>query len=60
LAIEKLEEYERKGVLNIWLIDPRLSKMSIYSNGDLHEVRGDAITTSDGQIELTREEIFQD
>src|SRR5436190_21345832 len=46
-AIEKLEEYEGKGVPNIWLIDPRLRKMSIYSNGDLHEVRTDLIATGD-------------
>ena len=58
--LEKLEEYERKGIPNIWLIDPRLQKMSVYANGDLHEIRNDVISTSDGQIAITREEIFRD
>jgi Uma2 family endonuclease len=59
-TLEKLEEYERKGVPNIWLIDPRLQKMSVYSNGDLREIRNDVISTHDGQIAITREEIFRD
>src|SRR5947207_1778357 len=59
VTLEKLEEYERKGVPNIWLIDPRLQKMSVYSNGDLREIRDDVISTRDGQIALTRAEIFK-
>jgi len=59
-VMEKLEEYDRKGVPNIWLIDPRLRKMSVYLNGALNEVRGDSITTTgDPRFELTRDEIFQ-
>jgi len=59
--MEKLEEYDRKGVPNIWLIDPRLRKMAIYSNGVLNEVRGDRIaTTGDPYLELSRDEIFQE
>jgi len=60
--MEKLEEYHRKGVPNIWLIDPRLRTMSTYSGGDLQEVRGDILATATGetQLELTREEIFQE
>jgi Uma2 family endonuclease len=59
--VEKLEEYERKGVANIWVIDPRLRKMSIYAAGALTEVRGDVIaTTGEPRLELTRAEIFQD
>lgn len=63
-VIEKLEEYESKGVPNIWLIDPRLRKMSVYSGGDLHEVRGDVIVTAAAAgstpLELTRGEIFHE
>lgn len=59
LTLEKLEEYERKGIPNIWLIDPRLKKMSVFSNGSLREIRDGVISTSDQQIGLTREEIFQ-
>ena len=59
VTLEKLDEYERKGVPNIWLIDPRLQKISVYSNGSLREIRDDIVSTSDGQIELTRQEIFQ-
>jgi Uma2 family endonuclease len=56
--IERLEEYAQKGVLNIWVIDPRLRTMSIYSEGALQEIRGDVIATSDPRLELTRQEIF--
>jgi Uma2 family endonuclease len=58
--MEKLEEYDRKGVPNIWLIDPRLRKMAVYSSGVLNEVRRDLIaTTGDPLLELTRDDIFQ-
>lgn len=59
--MEKLEEYERKGVPNIWLFDPRLRKMAVYANGGLTEIRGDRIaTTGEPLLELAREEIFRD
>src|SRR5215813_6378353 len=32
-VMEKLDEYDRKGVANIWLIDPRLRTMAVYSGG---------------------------
>jgi Uma2 family endonuclease len=57
-TLEKLEEYAAKGVPNIWLIDPRLQWISVYTAGNLDLVKGDKISTSDG-IELTRDEIFQ-
>jgi Uma2 family endonuclease len=56
--LEKLEEYAAKGVPNIWLIDPRLQRISVYTGGNLELLKGDRISTSDG-IELTRDEIFQ-
>lgn len=57
--MEKLEEYDQKGVPNIWMIDPRLQKISVYSNGVLREVRGDVIATGDPRLEITRAEVFQ-
>jgi len=57
--MEKLEEYEQKGVRNIWLIDPRLRKMSVYADGALTEIRGDIIAAGEPRLELTRAEIFQ-
>ena len=57
--MEKLEEYAQKGVPNIWLIDPRLQTMSVYSQGALREIRSDVIATGDPRLELTREEIFR-
>ena|SRR5450432_717120 len=58
--MEKLEEYARKGVPNIWVIDPRLRTIAVYSSGTLNEVRGDRVaTTGDPCLELTRDEIFQ-
>jgi len=59
--MEKLAEYERKGVPNIWLIDPRLRTMAIYADGVLTEIRDGRIATAgDPCIELTADEIFQD
>ena|SRR5689334_24274135 len=58
-VIEKLEEYEEKGVKNIWLIDPRLRKMFVYSGGTLQEIHGDTVATENPRLELTRDEIFR-
>jgi len=59
--MEKLEEYDRKGVPNIWLIDPRLRKTAVYSSGVLNEIRGGLIATNcDPGLELSSDEIFQD
>jgi Uma2 family endonuclease len=59
-TMEKLEEYDRKGVPNIWLIDPRLRRIAVYSDGALKEVRVDRlVTTGEPSIELTRDEIFK-
>jgi len=60
-TMERLEEFDRKGVPNIWVIDPRLLTVSIYSNGVLNEIRGARIATAgDPCLELTRDEIFRD
>ena len=60
-TIERLEEFDRKGVPNIWVIDPRRRTVSVYANGVLHEVRGASIATAgDPCLELTRDEIFRD
>ena len=57
--MEKLAEYEAKGVPNIWLIDPRLEQIATYRDGALVQVHGDRITTAEGNIELTRQQVFQ-
>src|ERR1017187_3422883 len=56
--IEKLDEYSRKGVANIWLIDPRLEKMFTFRSANLQEVQ-DIIATDDPRIELTRAEVCE-
>lgn len=58
LVIEKLREYDRQGVPNIWLIDPRLQTLSIYCHPVLHEIEGETIDTGDGQVSLSRSDIF--
>ena len=59
-TMERLEEFDRKGVPNIWVIDPRLRTIAVYSNFALNEVRSDRVaTTGDPCLELTRDEIFQ-
>ena len=60
VVIEKLKEYDRKGVPNIWLIDPRLRLMSVYRALTLLEIESDLIATADGSVALTRAEIFAD
>lgn len=57
-VIEKLKEYARKGVKNIWLIDPRLRLLYSYSLPVLVEIEGETISTADGSVELSRNEIF--
>ena len=57
-VLERLEDFRRKGVGNIWLIDPRRKTMAVYSRRTLQEVEGDAIMTEDQQVWLSRSEIF--
>jgi Uma2 family endonuclease len=57
--IEKLGEYDTKGVKHIWVIDPRLETMSVYSDGVLKLVPGDTLATDSPRLELSREEIFR-
>src|SRR5450432_594502 len=53
-TMERLEEFDRKGVPNIWVIDPRLRTVSVYSGGALNENRGALIaTTGEPRLELT-------
>jgi Uma2 family endonuclease len=58
VVIEKLREYANKGVPNIWLIDPRLRLLCVYSGAALVEIEGEVIATADGAVELSRSEIF--
>lgn len=53
-VLEKLAEYEAKGVPHIWIVDPRLKLMSEYHSGDLKRVD----TFRAGGIELSSAEIF--
>ena len=60
-VMERLEEFDRRGVPNIWVIDPRLRTIAVYASGALNEVRGDRVATKgDPCLELTRDEIFRD
>jgi Uma2 family endonuclease len=58
LVTEKLREYDRKGVRNIWLIDPRLQTVSVYRHPVLHKIDGETIDTADRQVSLSRSDIF--
>jgi Uma2 family endonuclease len=58
-VLEKLKEYAAFGIPNIWLFDPELPAMFVFRGNALIEIEGDVITTIDGAIELTREEIFR-
>ena len=54
-VMAKLAEYEQAGVSHVWLIDPQLNQLSVYSRGNLTAV--DAFTTPEG-VTLTPEEVF--
>lgn len=56
-VMEKLVEYEAKGVRNIWLIDPRLEQMFEFGSGAL--TLADRLQTGDGAVTLSRAEVFQ-
>jgi Uma2 family endonuclease len=58
LVIEKLREYDRQGVRNIWLIDPRLKMLSVYRHPVLHEIDGETIDADDRRVSLSRSDIF--
>lgn len=58
-VVEKLTEYEAKGIRNIWLIDPRLELVSVFKQGALVPVHGDSVRAEQPDVELTRAEIFQ-
>jgi len=53
-VLEKLAEYESKGVPHVWIVDPRLKLMSVYQSGDLKHVN----TFQAGNIELSFDEVF--
>lgn len=57
-VIERLKEFANKGVDNIWLIDPRLQLIYTYRPPTLVEIENQVVSTIDGSIELSREEIF--
>jgi Uma2 family endonuclease len=59
-VMERLRDFETKGVAHIWLIDPRLRTLSVYRSGNLEKVPGDLLATEDPRLELTRAEIFED
>src|SRR5437763_15181234 len=50
--IEKLEVYDQKGIRHIWLIDPRLQKVSVYTSGTLNDVRDAVVATTHPVLEL--------
>lgn len=54
-VLEKLAEYEAAGIAHIWLVEPRLELLSVYSGGSLNRV--ERLTTPEG-IELTPEDVF--
>lgn len=58
VVVEKLKEYAKNGVPNIWLIDPRLRLMWTYAPPMLVETEGELIATLDRSIELSRDEVF--
>ncbi|MDX1981213.1 MAG: Uma2 family endonuclease [Bryobacteraceae bacterium] len=58
-VLEKLAEYEAKGVPNIWVIDPRLEQIFVFRSGSLALIQDDILRTADAAVELRRAEIFQ-
>jgi Uma2 family endonuclease len=59
LVMEKLQEYDSRGIPNIWVIDPRLRQLAAFHAGVLQSLTGESFLTARGEIELIRAEIFQ-
>ena len=57
--MEKLQEYDERGIPNIWVIDPRRRQLAVYQAGALQTLTADAFQTARSEFELTRAEIFQ-
>jgi Uma2 family endonuclease len=55
-TLDKLAEYENKGVRYIWLIDPHHRRMYAYREGSLFASAG--LECADPRIELQAEEVF--
>jgi len=56
--LEKLDEYARMGVPNIWVIDPRRKKAFTYRGNALDEVSGPALTTPDPALSISLDDVF--
>jgi len=57
-VMERLEEFDRKGVPNIWVIDPRRKKAFTFEGGRLQEVEG-GFAAGAQQIHLPLEDVFR-
>jgi Uma2 family endonuclease len=57
-TMDRLNELLEISTPNIWMIDPRHKTIYTY-DGSIKLVTGDAITTTDGSFEFTRDEIFE-
>jgi Uma2 family endonuclease len=53
--MEKLAEYDAAGIAHIWLVDPRLERMSVYLSGNLNRV--EVLSTPEG-LEITPNDLF--
>jgi len=57
--MEKLQEYDERGIPNIWVIDPRRRQLAVFQAGTLQTLTADSFQTARNEFELTRAEIFQ-
>jgi Uma2 family endonuclease len=57
--MEKLQEYDERGIPNIWVIDPRRRQLAVFHSGSLQTLTADSFQTARNEFELTRAEIFQ-
>jgi len=55
--MQKLEEYRKWGVANIWVIDPSLKRFSIYTELGLQNVS--SLGLADYSFELTPAQLFE-
>ena len=57
--MEKLQQYDERGIPNIWVIDPRRRQLAVFHSGSLQTLTADSFQTARNEFELTRAEIFQ-
>ena len=56
---ERIDDYLRFGVTNIWIVDPRTRRCFACDSSGMREMTGDLLTTSSPHIAVPLQEVFR-